>query len=92
MKKTLIGLAVLAVAIAVGCGSQVVEFAEAVPAATTPPPADTTPPPADTTPPAEQCVDANCPVGQVCRDNACALVDPCEGVTCPEGDVCRDGA
>lgn len=80
MKKMLAVLALVVTAIFVGCGSQVVEFPEQ--AATT----------EDSGTPNEQCVDSNCPVGQVCQNNVCTPVDPCAGVTCPEGDVCKDGA
>src|SRR5574338_921547 len=88
MKKTIFG-SLLLVSVLVACGSQVVEFPEPAAATDTPPPADTTPVPPG---PNDQCVDANCPLGQVCRNNVCTTVDPCEGVTCPEGSVCKDGA
>lgn len=74
-------LALVALFAVAGCGSQVVEFAEAV--------ADEPAPPTPTDP---GCLDENCPLGHVCRDNVCALVEPCEGVSCPDGSVCKDGA
>jgi len=37
------------------------------------------------------CYDENCPGGQVCVDNKCTPVDPCDGVVCPVGSVCEDG-
>jgi len=84
MKKLFLACSalLLSVIIAVGCGSQVVEF-----------PADSTADAgADVDASKQLCdEDTDCTVGSVCQNGECVVVDPCDGVTCPEGNVCQNG-